>query len=142
MEMKTRRSALGSLGSSPPSTSAQDVDGALRKRKETCLDNVIETLVETLPLSNAVDIRDLHSLGIAKWIAVGHGVLYLVIFAYLLVTGTLQEAKKKFLALTEPASAYATCVSVPVEITGTFPADRFGYFLTQSEFTLEGKCTL
>lgn len=102
--------------------------------KLTTVDRLKEKLVQSLPLSAAIDIEDLDRLGWSVHISSLHILLYGVVLFYFVASGTITEVAKKYVALEAPSSALATCEEVPAAITATFRADMRGVWNSQLGF--------
>lgn len=109
--------------------SASDDDGS-----RTALERLREKIVQALPPSTSIDVHDLDRLGWAVTLSLLHGLLYTALFLSFLVSGTLSEMSKKFLAIEAPEAGTAVCEAVPVAVTGTFLADINGRWSSDKRY--------
>lgn len=118
---------LAELNAMAPS--ASDDNGS-----RTTLDRLREKIVLALPPSASIDVHDLDRLGWAVTLSLLHGLLYIALFLSFLVSGTLSEMSKKFLAIEAPEAGTAVCEAVPVAVTGTFLADINGRWSSDKRY--------
>lgn len=131
IEMRESQRFSSSLGGSVGAEENKKAEGCDEKLK-TFMNSIDDKIIETLPDSNAIDSKDLKSTGWAGILALANLSIYVTILLYLMITGTISEFNRHFLALSEKSDSI--CKSIPVAITGSFESDWKGSWNTKSSY--------
>ena len=96
--------------------------------------SVKDRIVQALPESNSVDVEDLKKEGLALWISLANLTLYVGVLLYFVSTLTVAKSEQKYLSLTTPDPAEATCETIPLAVNGKFSVDNFGAWNTDPQY--------